>query len=592
MAGGFFSAMRDCLVLSWKTSPCYTLLRLVCNLAPSLLSLFTALLGKCILDLLTGRFGQEQKMAYLLLFAGGLCLAGILRSAMQKAQIYLQSVHDELISQELALFMMDRAGTVDIEYFDNADYYDKLAACTRDAPMIAQLLWSTLSAISAAFSVLIAFSMLGQLNLLYGIITILAVAPSSLASAKYTKAIYSLSLDQINEERQKGYFQSLLLDKRFALDLRLFNACGMIKQKYQLLWERIFAKRKALNKKRSILTGVLEFLPEIVIAAIGIDIATCVLSGSATVGDYSLFTGMVSQLWAGVYLLSNAVVELYDNQLKIKNVKSIEQYQNHITDNGTEVLNQVKTITFDHVFFSYPGAEAPTLKDVSFHIHQNEKVALVGLNGSGKSTIIKLLLRLYDVTEGAIKINGIDIREYSIQSLRKNFSVYFQDAPSFCFSLRENITIADWDRPVDDQAVNQAILDSGAQNVLESAPEGLDTYISRLFDRHGIELSGGQYQKLALSRTIYRQHTALVLDEPSSNLDPLAEHQLFERLKKLSCGKTVLFTSHRLANVFLADRIVVIEYGRVLESGSHQELLLKGSRYAELFRYQQKHYVE
>lgn len=183
----FFSAMAACLTLSWRTSPTYTVLRLTSNLVPPILTLISSVLGKYVLDLLSGSFGQDNQIALLIMLSVGICISAIGVSAIQKAQTYMQSMHDELINKELALFMMDRAGTADLEYFDNAEYYDKLTACTRDAPMIAYLLWNTLSAISAVFTVLIAVSVLGRLNVLYCILTIAAAIPSSIASVKYTK---------------------------------------------------------------------------------------------------------------------------------------------------------------------------------------------------------------------------------------------------------------------------------------------------------------------------------------------------------------------------------------------------------------------
>lgn len=587
--GSFFSAMGDCLTLSWRTSPAYTVLRLLCNVIPPLLTLLASLLGKYVLDLLAGTYGGGREYALLLLFSGCLCLIAIVRSLLQKAQTYMQLMHNELINKELALYMMERAGTMDLEFFDNADYYDKLNACVRDAPMIGNLLWNTLSAVSASVTVLISFTVLGRANIFFSLLTILAAVPASIASAKYTKSIYSLSLEQINGERKKGYLQGLLMSRQAAQDMRLFNVCGIIKDKYRRIWEELFHKKRALTRTRSVLTGVLECLPEIAVAVIGVGIALGVLAGEATIGDYSLYTGLVTQLWAGVYLLSNAVMQIYDNQLKIANVKTLEQYRNHIADDGTRALERVDTISFEHVSFTYPGTQKQVLTDVTFQVGKQEKVVLVGLNGSGKSTLIKLLLRLYDVSEGAIKVNGVDIREYRLQDLRRSFSVYFQDAPSFSFDLRENITISDPEREAGDREVLQALDSSGAGDILERAPRGLDTYVTRMFDNAGMELSGGQYQKLALARTMYRRHSALVLDEPSSNLDPRAEHLLFEQLRALTEGKTVLFTSHRLSNVFLADRIVVLEMGRVIETGTDEQLLAAGGRYAELRRYQQEH---
>ena len=200
------------------------------------------------------------------------------------------------------------------------------------------------------------------------------------------------------------------------------------------------------------------------------------------------------------------------------------------------------------------------------------------------------MLRLYDVDSGAIEINGINIKEYSIQKLRRNFSVYFQNANNFYFTVRDNISIADRDQNADDEMIIQAIADSGAKEVLEKAPKGLDTMLSRLFDNEGLELSVGQQQRFALARTFYRQHSMLILDEPTSSLDPRAEHDLFKTLDKLTDGKTVLFISHRLTNVNLADRIIVMEKGRIIEDGTKADLLAHKGRFAELYRYQQERY--
>ncbi len=586
----FFSTIYSCLKLSWKISKSYTILRLFSSLILPLFQLLEALMGKYILDLLTGEFGQSSPMLYLFFFIGILLIIQLSNSVIQKIQLYTKVMNNDIINRELVLNVMDKAGNSDIEFLDNTNYYDKLISCIRDSPAFADLIWNTISVISAAFTMLITFVTLSRLKILYGFLMVIASIPSAIVAAKYTKIVYSLSLEQINGERQKSYLQTLLLDKRFAQDIRIYEAQKIIKKKYLKIWNILFKEKKSILKIRNILTGVLDCIPVIMISIIGIDIGQCVLNNTATIGDYSLYTGLVAELWSGVCLLSSAVVQIYDNHLKISNLESLNIYKNSIDNTGDIELKQVETISFKNVSFTYPGSENEILHNISFQVKRHEKLALVGLNGSGKSTLIKLLLRFYDVSNGSIEINGIDIRDYNLSSLRRNFSVYFQDSPNYSFNLRENITIADSDKILSDKKVITAIKESGLDNILKYTPMGLDTFLTRLFDNKGIELSGGQHQKLAISRTFYRDHSALILDEPSSNLDPRSEHILFEHLKSFTKDKTVLFTSHRLTNIILADRILVLENGSIIEEGTQNELLKKNGRYAELYHYQLEHY--
>jgi ATP-binding cassette subfamily B protein len=197
---------------------------------------------------------------------------------------------------------------------------------------------------------------------------------------------------------------------------------------------------------------------------------------------------------------------------------------------------------------------------------------------------------MYDPDSGVIKINDVDIRRYSIHSIRKNFSVYFQEMLNYSFSIRDNLIIADETNPDIENSISKALVDSYSEDVVNKAPHGLDTEITRLFELDGLELSCGQYQKLALARAFYRRHTAIILDEPSSNLDPRAENEIFNSLKHVTDGKLTIFTSHRLSNVFLADRIIVLENGQIIEEGTQEQLIRNNKRYAELFQYQQKKY--
>jgi len=588
---GFWATIIWCLTLSWKTSKFYTITRIAADIVTPLLTIAAAFVGKHLLDLLSGAWTvAEVERTLLMLFAGLFCIA-LVRMASHKTTQYSQAMQSEMINGQIALDMMNRSLTADLEYFDNPEYYDKLKSAGQDSMAVSHILWNVLSCISSIVAFIGAFAVLFQASPVYGLAMMAAAIPASIAAAKYTKTLYMLSLEQINEHRQMYYCQHLASEKAYAQDVRLFGAGQKLQERYRRIWTALFTKRKGMTRKRSILTGLLECLPEAILILIGVDIAFGVLAGTNTVGDYALFTGLAGQLWGSINMFSSSSLQIYDNKLKIENIKKLDTFQNNVTDSGKKPLPKVESISFNGVTFNYPGTTTPALDNISFTIHKKEKVVLVGLNGSGKSTLIKLLLRMYEPTTGTIQINNIDIREYKLSELRANFSVYFQEMHNYNFTLRENFTIADEGHPDTDTQATAALKAAYANDIIEKAAKGMDTSLTRLFDTNGIELSGGQHQKLALARALYRRHTALILDEPSSNLDPKAEHEIFAALKTLTDGKMTIFTSHRLSNVALADRILVLEKGKLVEDGTQDELLENKYRYAELFQYQKEKYT-
>ena len=281
------------------------------------------------------------------------------------------------------------------------------------------------------------------------------------------------------------------------------------------------------------------------------------------------------------------IAHIYEDKLKVDTVKRFKGQENHVLDEGKLHLDNISEIEFRNVSFHYPDTEYEVLKDISFCVHKGEKVCLVGANGAGKSTIIKLVLRFYDVTQGQVLINGIDIREYTLASVRNGFSTLFQQYDKMAFSLRENIMLSDIKKEkCSDQDVIEALKQAGAIRILEKVNYNLDAPLSRLFDSHGLELSGGEMQKVGLARAIYRLRTAIIFDEPSAALDPVSETKLFERLQEYLKGKTTIFTTHRMNTVHLADKIIVVKGGYVCENGTHDELLKLNGIYAELFKVQ------
>ncbi len=586
----YFAAITWCIKLSWKASHFYTLLRIISAVLLPFISIWVTYISKDIIDLLVSVSNTRKTLNSLLFLFVLLLLVTLLRKAIQTLTQYSQIMHGEILNKDISLMIMDRSLNCDLEYFDNPSFNDKLTIANQDSHAIVNILWNVISSVSALVLFVCVFTVICQANTFYSIILLISAIPSSLISAKYTRSLYRLSIEQINGQRQISYAQSISSDKHYAQEIRLLDMGKWLKKRYTNIWKKLLVGRKKMNRKRALLMGVLECLPEVIITLISIDITYNILEGSATLGDYTLFTRFIAQLWNAVYSLSNCAMEIYGNRLKIENIKSLNQFENHIKDNGNLKLDEIKTITFDRVCFTYPGATHSTLNDVSLNLCKEEKVALVGLNGSGKSTLIKLLLRMYEPDSGTIYINDIDIKKYKISELRSNFSVYFQEMLNYGFTIRENFIVTDINLDASDGLIEHALADAYFSDLLDRSPKRCDASLMRYFDPEGIELSGGQFQKLALARTFYRRHSVLILDEPSSNLDPRAEKKIFDSIQTITENKMTIFTSHHLSNIYLANRIVVLEKGKVVEDGTHIDLLKNNKHYAELFRYKSEKY--
>lgn len=579
-----------CIPFSWKASPLYTMIRMMGTIILPLLTIVASFLGKEIIDLLAHTLDARGSIYSLLIPFFALLLVTLLRKATQSLMQYSQVVHNELISNKISLMVMSKSLDMDLEYFDNPEFRDKLASANQDSQAIASILWSVISAISAMITFISTFVIICQYNILFAFVLIVSAIPASVVTTVFTRTVYNLSIEQVNDKRKMHYTQGIVTDKSYAQEIRLYNIGNWLKQRYLSIWTTLFKQRKSLNKKMIVITSLLECLPEITIILISINVCVDILDGRSTIGDYSLYTGLLAQLWSAVFIVASTATEIYGNKLKIDNIQSLEKFTNHVLDDGHLRLDKVNSISFNHVTFSYPGSNQRALLDVTFQIQKNEKIALVGLNGSGKSTLIKLLLRMYEPDSGEILINGVDIRKYRILDLRSAFSVYFQNMRNFGFTLRENIALADLGQEPSDLLIDTALSNAHFKEILNSSPKRYDVSITRYFDPEGIELSEGQFQKLALSRVFFRRNTVLILDEPSSSLDPLSEKELFDSIKELSNDKITIFTSHRLSNVVLANRIIVLENGKIVEDGTHESLLKNNKRYSELFRYKNEKY--
>ncbi|NLW90736.1 MAG: ABC transporter ATP-binding protein [Syntrophomonadaceae bacterium] len=359
---------------------------------------------------------------------------------------------------------------------------------------------------------------------------------------------------------------------------------------HQTLWRKYFHDKSKVTIQKGKWVSICSAFNQIVLIIIYFYTAMKIFDKSLTVGDFSLYIGAAGQVINSLFNLIDSGSQMYDNDLKISKFKEFLAWKPAIQESGSLTMPEKPSIEFTNVSFKYPNTERYILKNINFTLPYGEKVALIGLNGAGKSTMIKLLLRLYDPTEGQILINEVDIRKYDVQELRKVFGALFQDYSNYAFSVRENIALSNVSDIHNEERVWKACCASGADSMVKRFGRGLDTYLTKIFNYDGEELSGGEWQKIALARTFFRDADIVILDEPSSALDPYAEDVLFKQIVDLYAGKTVVFVSHHLSTITMADKILLIENGEIVENGSHQDLMKSAGKYAFLFNLQAQRY--
>ena len=583
----FFQIICYCFKTAFQASKLYFCLIVLIDLITLAVPFVSLVLSKQIVNLITLAVQTKAMLVQELLFlAVTVAVINVLSAALSVLRENIQSLHGELIRRDVETELAEKAAGLDLKFFDSYAFYDQLQDSRSNSQFIGNMAFQLLQLGRAAVQLLIAFFMLARLDFLLAVLLLGTSIPSIIANRKVFERLYMWQRDRLNVERRMQYIVGICSDRNYAKDVRLYGLKSRLLQKYMKVWSSWFQEKRTLVYKSTWVVGALKILPEFVSAGILVLIGVRIMQSVLTLGDYALYTGMMSQLSAGLYTGVTLLGFLFQGRIRIANHLKFLGWENSVRDDGTALLETPFTVEFENVSFRYAEQEPDVLHDCSFTIRSGEKTALVGVNGSGKSTIVKLLLRYYDVTGGRILVNGRDIREYTLESLRSVYSVMFQDYPSYAFTVREAVGLRE------DADVQTALEESGAAEFVDKLPDGADTYLTKNYEESGRELSGGQWQKIALARTLYRDAPYLIMDEPSAALDAQAEHEVFQRIGKRYQGRGILLISHRLSNVMDSDKILVIEEGRAQESGTHAQLMEKNGRYAYLFRLQSENYRE
>ncbi len=400
-----------------------------------------------------------------------------------------------------------------------------------------------------------------------------------------------LKLGKVN--RLFGYYLFDLAEAKYGKDIRLYDSVDMLTSRSKEFGKEsveIFRERAEGCLKYDYPSQITNaFRDAISYAYMGYQ----ALIGLLTLGDLTMCISAASRLFQSLLWLGMNAQDLMEKCGYAYHYLVYLEYSDNLSKGDKEVKDEKHEIVFENVSFKYPRSDEYVLKNINFKITSGEHLSIVGLNGAGKTTFIKLLCRLYDVTEGRILIDGIDIRDYSTEEYRKLFAVVFQDFQLFAFSLKDNIAMGRADEPLDEKKIEEALKLSGLYEDAVNLDEGLDTRLFKSFDEHGTELSGGQRQKAAISRALYRNAPIVILDEPTAALDPLAEYEIYKKFDALVGGKSAIYISHRLSSCKFCDRIAVFADNTIKECGTHDELVnIKDGLYAEMFAAQAQYYVD
>ncbi|HST04227.1 MAG TPA: ABC transporter ATP-binding protein [Chloroflexia bacterium] len=510
-------------------------------------------------------------------------------SLLQTVRDINQQALQELTSRRIQLMLMQHANRLDLSFFENPAFYDLLTQAQNQATFRpTQMVQQMFNLLRSLITFLSLIALIASLGWVVALAALVSPIPSFIASSRYGWQGYMISRRQSPDRRRMMYFLDLLTKDTYNKEIKLFNLGQYFTDKWEEISIRFYKENRALVKSRYMMGFIWGSLSIIVTSGTYLYVALGTIAGRLTLGDLTFYSQAVGQVQNSLSSILGGLSDMYENSLYLSNLYEFLDYTPQIRDLPDArplVLPLREGVEFRHVSFTYPGKTEAALRDVSFFIKRDEAIALVGQNGAGKTTIVKLLTRLYDPDSGEILIDGVNIKEYTLDSLRAAIGVIFQDYVTYFFSARDNIGVGRLEERENREMIEASAGKSGADAVIGRLPKGYETTLGRWFDE-GYQLSGGEWQKMALARAFMRDAAILVLDEPTASLDARSEYEIFANMKELTRGKMALFISHRFSTVRLADRIFVLDGGTITEAGTHQELLALGGTYAELFNLQ------
>ena len=594
----FSGSMRDLrrtLALVWEASPGRLILLSTLSLLLAVVPAVSLWISKLLLDAvaaaITGELGSvDEAFRSLLMLLALQVGVNVLSSAISTLQGATRELLGDALQNRISLRILQKAGELELAQFEDPETYDSLQNAYREVgsrPL--QVYTQLISLIQSVITLGSVAALMFQLGPLVVPLILIGTIPGVIISARFGTENYRMLRRQAADSRVQNYIGRLLTDDTAVKEIRLFDFGGYLLTRWNDYYLRFRAQLESLVRRRSIWGLGSSLFSTGMVGGATVLVLRRAAAGSVTVGDFGLFIQGIAQLQSQFATLLSGFTGVYQNLLYMRNLFEFLELPVIDRQSGEQWTGRIESIEFDNVSFRYPLMERDVLKGVSFKVNRGQALALVGANGAGKTTIVKLMTRLYTPTAGRILVNGMDAQRFSASSLRHEMSIIFQDFGQYQMTVRENIALGLQEDTGQLTGLEAAADRAGARDFIEELPQSFENMLGRWFEG-GQNLSGGQWQRVALARLYYRDGSVLIFDEPTAALDANAEFEVIESLRAQSRDRITVLISHRFSTVRLADHIVVLENGVISEAGNHEELLEQGGTYAQMFRLQARGY--
>jgi ATP-binding cassette, subfamily B, bacterial len=570
----------------WQSSHRWTIIQVFLLIVLAVLPLYSYVLIKNIIDNLS-----QKGISDFSLFTNSLILLGvtlILNNIAQNMSTFVGEIQEQLIQNHFSSIIQAHSIQLDMSYYDNPDYHHSMHRAQAEAayrPML--ILQSILGLMQSSLTVLSVGILLFYQHWAIVLVLLLTAIPAVFVKIRYSKKLYEVQNKSTSLDIKSWYLGWVLTKASYAKEVRLFDFGDILKARYKELRTQLFKAKYHVHWHKAISSTIVNSIETIAFVLAFAYTIYLAFIGLISIGALVMYYQVFQKGQSALQQFLQSLVQLYHNQLFIKNIYEFVHLKSHM-ERATPFAappQLIAEISFENVDFSYPVTTNLVLNNINLNIKKGQVVALVGENGSGKTTFVKLLCRLYDVVSGRICVNGTNIKQFDIGDWRQRITVIFQDFMKYEFTANENVHISNIHQDIDKAAIVNAAEKTTADVFIKELPLGFDSKLGKEFE-NGAELSGGQWQKVALARAFYKNADIIILDEPTSAIDPIAEYDIFMQFKEMARDKILILITHRLYNLKMADNIFVFNNGQIIETGKHETLIQQKGKYFQMFEKQ------